>query len=822
MQHITLSNLGSQLAHLIGASLVATLLLTGCGGGKKTEQNPVTNGPTAGPSYNGPPPATADVQSFKINLYDKLRTKNCTSCHDAGGQSPTLVRSDDVNLAYQQTLTVVDLMQPAQSRLVSKVGGGHNCWVADPQVCADTLIGWISDWAQTTQSGGGRTITLVAPPDKSPGASKRFPAATPTQFAGVHALLTTYCAACHVPNSAVAQSPFFAQADIDLAYAAAKTKINLDDPSKSRLVVRLSPEFHNCWSDCAANASTMQNAIQALSDAIPVSQVDPTLVLSKALSLADGTLASGGNRYDVNVIAQYEFKTGQGLVAFDTSGVEPAMHLGFSGDVTWVGGYGINIRSGKVQASTASSKKLHNLITATGEYSIEAWVVPGNTTQENARIVTYSGSATSRNFTMSQTKNSYELLGRSSTTGANGTPAVATVDADRKLQSSLQHVVMTFDPIIGRRIYVNGVDTGAVDSGGGSLAEWDDSFAFALGNEVSNNRQFTGVLRFVAIHNRVLTPAQVQQNFEAGVGQKFFLLFGVSHLVDVPQSYILFEVTQNDSFSYLFTNPKFISLDPNARPGSIALKGMRIGVNGTEPIVGQAYKPLDTVIQDSLYSNIGGQSLSTVGTIIGLEDGPMSDEFFLCFDQLGSRSKVCSTEVVPVAPTATDIPKLSDIGVRTFEKLSAAMSAVTGVPSSNPAVKATYGTIFQALPPSSDITAFLASQQTAIAQLSIQYCSSLVDDTTARAAYFPGFNFSSSLSTTGDRDLVINPILARVFGTGLATQPTLASGAGTSHDELDALMVKLCTSSACGGARTATVIKATCAAAVGSAVLLVN
>src|SRR5690606_2535514 len=126
---------------------------------------------------------------------------------------------------------------------------------------------------------------------------------------------------------------------------------------------------------------------------------------------------------------------------------------------------------------------------------------------------------------------------------------------------TLQHVVMTFDPVNGRRIYVNGEFTGDMDSqGGGTLGDWDNSFALVLGNEVSNNRQWVGVIRLVAIHNRALTPEQVKQNFEAGVGEKFFLLFGIEHIVDVPQSYIMFEAEQYDSAGYLFTNPRFISL----------------------------------------------------------------------------------------------------------------------------------------------------------------------------------------------------------------------------------------------------------------------
>ncbi len=53
-----------------------------------------------------------------------------------------------------------------------------------------------------------------------------------------------------------------------------------------------------------------------------------------------------------------------------------------------------------------------------------------------------------------------------------------------------------------------------------------------LGNETSTNRQWEGVLRLVAIHNRALTPAQIQQNFAAGVGERYFMLFNVSHLVE--------------------------------------------------------------------------------------------------------------------------------------------------------------------------------------------------------------------------------------------------------------------------------------------------
>ena len=55
-------------------------------------------------------------------------------------------RSDNVNLAYQAACPLVSLTNPSQSTLVLRVGGGHNCWVADPSACAATMLEWIQNW----------------------------------------------------------------------------------------------------------------------------------------------------------------------------------------------------------------------------------------------------------------------------------------------------------------------------------------------------------------------------------------------------------------------------------------------------------------------------------------------------------------------------------------------------------------------------------------------------------------------------------------------------------------------------------------------------
>ena len=75
---------------------------------------------------------------------------------------------------------------------------------------------------------------------------------------------------------------------------------------------------------------------------------------------------------------------------------------------------------------------------------------------------------------------------------------------------------------------------------------------------------WNGVIRLVAVHNRELTQAQIQQNFDAGVGEKFFLMFGVEHLTNINDSFVVFEAAQFDSYGYLFREPFFISLDGTA------------------------------------------------------------------------------------------------------------------------------------------------------------------------------------------------------------------------------------------------------------------
>ena len=124
---------------LSACSPLATL--AACGGGAETTENPVTTPPRRR-TTPGPAPATADVQAFKLNVWDNVKAGNrCGACHDARGQTPRFARNDDVNLAYAAANSVVKLDAPAR------------------------LAAWCTRWPAATTAGSPSSRGLRRHPD---------------------------------------------------------------------------------------------------------------------------------------------------------------------------------------------------------------------------------------------------------------------------------------------------------------------------------------------------------------------------------------------------------------------------------------------------------------------------------------------------------------------------------------------------------------------------------------------------------------------------------------------------------------------------------
>ena len=816
-------------------ALLGALAACGGGGGPSVTVNQPTGLNGGAQAYSGPAAQDADVLAFQINLWQNITPSDrCGGCHHAGGQSPQFARADNVNLAYQAVLPLVNLANPSQSTLVLKVGSGHNCWVADPSACAATMLVWIQNWIGAGSSSTS-TVKLQAPPVQAAGGGKQFPATAtagnPSFQSSIYPLLSTFCSGCHSESSGTAQQPYFASSNLAEAYAAAQPKINLQTPNLSRFYERLANDLHHCWPtptssgapDCPGSSAAMLAQLTAFANGIPVTPIDPSLVVSNAVTLTQGTIAAGGSRYDANVIAMYMFETGQGSTAYDTSGVTPEADLELSGNVTWVGGWGIDIgQGGKAQASTSASAKLASMIQGTGEYTFEAWVAPANVTQTGAYIASYSGSNTTRDATLGQAAMQYTAMTRSSATDTNGMPVLTTATANGAAQAALQHVVLTYDPVNGQKIYVNGMWTGDRDPAkGGSLANWDSTFALVVGNEVTGQRPWQGVVKFLAIHNRALTPAQIQQNFAAGVGQKYYLLFGVSSLTGMPQSYILFTGSQYDNFSYLFAQPKFISLDRTATvPAGLQLSGIRLGVNGALAAAGQSFTSVSATLGGTNYSAANGQLLSNLGTVVPVTLGPSQDLFFLSFDQLGSHVHAFVDPPVSVSPPAPDNTPQPDFGIATFERANNSFARITGVATSDSVVSTLYHTSQQSMAAAPLISAFVPSQQTAMSQLANAYCGEMMASSTLRGQFFGPFSSTLNASlgslssgffnSAGNRLSLELALVSNAIGSNVNPPAALAA-----TNEVDALLQRV--PSLNGNATVSQATVAACTAVLGSA-----
>lgn len=557
------NNYSTQLTRLLGVFLMAATLY-GCGSGTGVE-----NSPSAGGLVNDSCDGATDVQDcqgFRNQVWTTiLVVQSCNGCHVEGGSGTGAFADSDVLVAYEavKANNRIDRTDPTSSFLATKVTSNHNCWVqvAGQVDCTESgirlssaLENWLnpSSGSSNPASGdlGSVASRLLNPTiDVEPVAEQIVLGTTVGADASAFdrwiwgSTSSTYvsansgdptpnCGRCHSENAPQAQrqQPYFADSSLTDAFDAlvANRKIDISNPPNSRMYLRLAQDSHNCWSNCASDAATMLAAIEGWKNEVlsgsytppPVEGMESTvLTTSQGLELDQGQVVSGGSRVTQDLIAMWEFKEGSGNVASDSSGVAPQVDLVLNDNADWVGGWGVEFKPGgrATAASISDSQKLHDQIVSNNEFTLEAWVVPGNVSQEGPAIIaSYSFSETERNFSMGQTLYSYEFLNRNTASGldvanrANGQPTLITEPNDEDLQATQQHVVMTYDATNGRRIYVNGQFTGDVDTvTGGALTDWDPSYVFTLGSDVGGSNQWLGKLRMVAIYNRALTQEEI-------------------------------------------------------------------------------------------------------------------------------------------------------------------------------------------------------------------------------------------------------------------------------------------------------------------------
>jgi len=139
------------------------------------------------------------------------------------------------------------------------------------------------------------------------------------------------------------------------------------------------------------------------------------------------------------------------------------------------------------------------------QLTVEAVLTPANLTDSGpARIVTFSSSASSRNFTLGQDEDELVFRLRTPQTGGNGVEPQVTLC--RLKAGKPTHVIVSYLPgrldgyIDGKRV----LTTGDV---GGDFANWEVQHLL-FGDEWSDGRDWTGRLEGVSIYARAVGPKE--------------------------------------------------------------------------------------------------------------------------------------------------------------------------------------------------------------------------------------------------------------------------------------------------------------------------
>lgn len=114
------------------------------------------------------------------------------------------------------------------------------------------------------------------------------------------------CGGCHDKTA----TPFFASDDPIEAHVAVieGKKVSFDSPEQSRLVLRLSEDNHNCWSECDSDAKEMLGAINRWIDSIETPQIDEAdnALKTDSLRLSDAIEKSSDSQDETAFIFEAE------------------------------------------------------------------------------------------------------------------------------------------------------------------------------------------------------------------------------------------------------------------------------------------------------------------------------------------------------------------------------------------------------------------------------------------------------------------------------------------------------------------------------------
>ena len=183
--------------------------------------------------------------------------------------------------------------------------------------------------------------------------------------------------------------------------------------------------------------------------------------------------------------------------------------------VRWIeGSNGVEFEQSGQAISPHPSQWLYERLLSGSGLSVEVWLQSANDTQSGpARILSYSFNQTMRNFTLGQSEKKLVMRLRTTETNLNG------MEPQLELENAIdpskrQHIAVTYD-FVEQCVFIDGERVTCQELPGGTFDNWDPSHFLSVGNEATGDRPWLGEIFFVAIYDRPLSGAEIQEKFAA-------------------------------------------------------------------------------------------------------------------------------------------------------------------------------------------------------------------------------------------------------------------------------------------------------------------
>ena len=189
----------------------------------------------------------------------------------------------------------------------------------------------------------------------------------------------------------------------------------------------------------------------------------------------------------------------------------PVFH---TNDAEWASD-GVTFADNGMLRTAEPARTLFDQLVGGNGLTVEAWVTSASLDQRGpGRIVTFSAGTDERNFTLGAEGTALVFRLRTSRADPNGIANEITVP-DVFVVDRPQHVAVVYD-LASLDVYVDGEPRARFTGHDGALDAWDPALYLAVGNELTGDRPWRGLISGVIIADSPRSAAHIQADFQEG------------------------------------------------------------------------------------------------------------------------------------------------------------------------------------------------------------------------------------------------------------------------------------------------------------------